>query len=223
MCEKEIVLTKTDLEILNSYKEMVVGLGSYLGSGYEITVHSLEDFHHSVVQIINGHYSGRNVGSPITDFALSMLSKIERSDDKTAITYFNKNKNNVLLKSTTIPILGENERIIGLLCINFYTNIPLSDILCQLIPQDATNEETKSIENFTDDIDDLILNALNEVKKEVLDNPSISSSNKNKEIIISLEHRGIFNIKDSISKIADLLNISKNTVYMHLRNLKNQE
>ena len=46
-----------------------------------------------------------------------------------------------------------------------------------------------------------------------------SHSNKNKEIIRKLYDKGIFQIKDSVPKIADELNISKNTVYLHLRNL----
>ena len=49
-------------------------------------------------------------------------------------------------------------------------------------------------------------------------NDEINVSNKNKIIIYKLDDYGIFNIKDSIPKVADLLEISKNTVYMHLRN-----
>ena len=80
--------------------------------------------------------------------------------------------------------------------------------------------EAKNIETFSENIDDLLESALNEIRENIMNDPSISSANKNKEIIIALEQRGIFNIKDSVVKIANLLNISKNTVYLHLRNLK---
>ena len=43
--------------------------------------------------------------------------------------------------------------------------------------------------------------------------------NKNKEIIAMLNEKGIFNFKDSVVKIADMMGISKNTVYMHIRNI----
>ena len=46
------------------------GLALYLGEGYEFVLHSLEDLSHSVVKIINGHYSNRKPGAPITDFLL---------------------------------------------------------------------------------------------------------------------------------------------------------
>ena len=58
---------------------------------------------------------------------------------------------------------------------------------------------------------------------ERYEDSSISYSNKNKAIISQLYDRGIFQIKDSVPKIADELGISKNTVYLHLRKLQPQE
>ena len=49
---------------------------------------------------------------------------------------------------------------------------------------------------------------------------SVSSSNKNKEIIRLLYQQGIFNLKDSVQITSQKLNLSKNTVYLHLRNLE---
>ncbi len=67
-----------------------------------------------------------------------------------------------------------------------------------------------------------MLCALEEVKKIVYNDLSISASNKNKEIVSLLYQRGIFNLKDSVITISEQLGISKNTVYMHIRNLNNQ-
>ena len=161
-----IKLTTTEQLILNSYKKMIVSLGEYLGEGYEIILHSLENLQHSVIENVNGHYSGRKNGAPITDLALSMLSQLKEEPSQPAVCYMNHSKKGVPLRSCTIPIAGEKERIIGLICINFYTDVPLSSLLYQ---------------------------------------------------------RGIFNIKDAVLKVASLLGISKNTVYLHIRNLKEQE
>ena len=64
--------------------------------------------------------------------------------------------------------------------------------------------------------------ALADVKDIILNDTSVSANNKNKEIVTALYKRGIFNLKDSVVKVAEKLNISKNTVYMHIRNLKNE-
>lgn len=78
-----IELTPTDRQILNSYAHMLDGLGAYLGEGYELVLHSLESLDHSVIKIINGHYTSRKEGSPITDLALKMLGELEKDPGRT--------------------------------------------------------------------------------------------------------------------------------------------
>ena len=220
-----LALSPAEVQIIDSYKTVLVGLGNYLGRGYELILHSLASLDHSVIAIVNGFHSGRKIGSPITNFALSMLQEIQESKDHSAISYLNKSASGVLLKSTTIPVTGDHDRIIGLICINFYTDTPLSSILDPLlISSDSSSTSTfNSKETFSEDIDDLIRSTLDDVKTSVEQNPSISTQNRNKEIIIMLYQKGIFQIKDSVVKVAQLMNISQNTVYMHIRNSKNKE
>lgn len=220
-----IKLTKTEQLILNSYKKMIVSLGEYLGEGYEIILHSLENLQHSVIENVNGHYSGRKNGAPITDLALSMLSQLNEEPSQPAVCYMNHSKKGVPLRSCTIPIAGEKERIIGLICINFYTDIPLSSLLANFYPGASTplSGNASATENFTDNTDELIENVLYKIQHQVLNDFAVSPQNKNKEIVTQLYQRGIFNIKDSVLKVASLLGISKNTVYMHIRNLKEPE
>lgn len=216
MSHYHIVLTEKEKLTLSSYKVLVDGLADYLGNGYEIILHSLEDMEKSVIKIVNGHYTGRTEGSPITNFALSMLETLKKNNDKKALSYFNRDKNGVMMKSTTIPITGEADRIIGLLCINFYTNLPLSEVFAKFMPNDSN---LHIAESFSDNIDDVIISALEEARTKVLSNPNISTSNRNKEIISLLSEKGIFNLKDSVVKVASFMGISKNTVYLHLRNI----
>lgn len=216
-----IKLSRADRLILKSYAHFADGLGQYLGDGYEIVIHSLENLDCSAIKIINGFHSGRKEGAPITDLALQMLGRMERSGQKHALCYANKSRSGAPMKSTTIPLLGENERIIGLMCINFYTDTPLANILANFWTQEENISPPDSMtsETFTQNTDELIGQAVAEARETVLMDASISSSNKNKEIIFLLHEKGIFRLKDSIIKVAASLNISKNTVYMHIRNL----
>lgn len=215
MAHHPIKLSKTDHEILASYITVLHGLAAYLGDGYEMVLHSLESFDHSVICILNGEHTGRKIGAPITDLALNMLDEISKGQND-MITYFSKNKKGEPLKSTTIAIRGENQRIIGLFCINFYMNTSLYDIMQTMIPAEQIVPVPK--ENFAENSDELIETTLEAVKIEVYANQSISANNKNKYIVYQLEERGIFNIKDAVIKVAQSLGISKNTVYMHIRN-----
>ncbi|HDV6617321.1 TPA: PAS domain-containing protein [Enterococcus faecalis] len=206
---------------------MLDGLGNFFGSTHEVILHSLENLESSAIKVINGHFSNRKEGAPITDMALKMLSQVESEHDYAVKPYYNKNQKGVILKSSTIPVIGENDRIIGLICINMHLEMPLIDYLQDLLPsgqQNDMSQELKNSEHFSDNIDELITTSLTKVKQAVESDPNVSHLNQNKEIVIRLYDQGIFNLKDSvIKKIADRLGISKNTIYLHIRNHKKEE
>lgn len=218
----DIQLTYVDKIILDSYCQMLDGMSKYLGDGYEIVLHSLEDCSHSAIKVINGFHTGRKEGAPITDLALSMLDKIQKQEGQSQdITYFSKNKKGEPLKSATIAIKGENQRIIGLLCINFYLNTPLVDFLNAFVKDDlAEISFPANLENFSSNSQELVEEIVKQIRQEVYNDTSISLQKKNKEIIQRLYVKGIYNMKDAVLKTAQILNMSKNTVYLHLRNLE---
>lgn len=149
-------LTKADKLILESYSSMLDGLSAYLGSPYEISLHSLEDYHHSVIKICNGYHSGRSVGAPITDLALNMLKRVS-DNDYSAIgeytSYSVINDSGERLKSSTIPVFGENHRLIGLICINLYLDLPASEFMQSFLSSDSKElQEERFNSNLTDSI-----------------------------------------------------------------------
>ena len=227
--KSEIALTETDFLILESYKQVINGLGEYLGSGYEIVLHNLGSYDHSVIAIQNGHYTERKVGAPITNIALDMLESIKKKSSSDSITYFTTNRNGKPMKSTTIAIRGEQNKVIGLLCINFYLDLPFSTFLhdftshCKAdsFATDKTTATTKIVaEEFSENSADLIYHLINTTRQQIYSDNTISSVNKNKAIIQTLYDKGVFDFKDAALLVAEKLNISKNTVYLHLRNIK---
>ncbi len=206
-------LSKNDKEILESYKSSIEGLAKYLGHSYEIVLHSLEDLDNSVIAICNGEHTGRKIGAPITDLALKMLDQIETTNEN-SIVYFSQNRKGEPLKSTTIAIVGENNKTIGLLCINMYLNTSFKEVLESFTPNKTVRE------NYNQNVEDLIMNAYEIEKNSVLSDNSILPSNKNKVIIERLYDKGIFQMKDAVLEIEKLTGLSKNTVYLHIRNHK---
>ncbi len=220
--KSNLKFTKNDYLVINSYKAMLDGLAEFLGDGHEILLHSLEDLDESAVKVINGHLSGRREGAPITDLAMEMLSNfLKNPDSKAGKVYQNRSSKGVPLRSATLPIFGDNERIIGLICINFYMDIPLHRYLDSLTKFSRENNEI--VETFVTNSDELISSNVIKAKSTILNDNSITASNKNKAIIKYLYERDIFDLKDSVVKVADLLSISKNTVYMHIRNITPQK
>ncbi len=214
-----VVLTETDRLILESYKHTADAIADFWQDSCEIVIHSLERLDCSIIKIVNGQHSGRGVGSPITDATLAILNRMLDDPSLRHVTYFTQNARGEHVKASTSAIYGENYRIIGLFCINFFLSTPFSSFLHVLTPSNTQSLKAHLRENFADNTEDLMLSALDEVKKMVYDDPTVSPSNKNKEIIYLLYQKGIFNLKDSVITIATHLGISKNTVYMHIRNI----
>lgn len=112
-------------------------------------------------------------------------------------------------------IFGENGRRIGLLCINFYLNTPIAKLLP--MPCEGLAAGGYLPEIFADNTHELLSQIVAEAKAEVEEDASILPSLKNKEIILRCNAKGVFQIKSAVNSVAQLLGISKNTVYLHLK------
>jgi predicted transcriptional regulator YheO len=212
-------LTKIDKQILESYKVMLEGLSEYLGPGYEIVLHSLEDYTHAAVKVFNGQHSGRKEGAPITDLALNMLSKIQAGEAPTkSMIYANISPAGERIHACTIPVMGEKQRIIGLVCINFYLSLSLSQFMEQLIHSNTQSDKVKEI--FIQNSKGIITREIALAKAEVRNDTTIPTTLKNKKVIEILMKKNIFERKNAVEIVAAQLGISKNTVYLHLRSLK---
>jgi predicted transcriptional regulator YheO len=229
MAKSKTLLSSADRLILDSYKNTIDGLAAYYGDAFEIVLHDLTDLDHSIIKIANGFHSGRKEGAPITDLALSMLEEIRKNNAlgartnhgdqefRSYNTYVSASKYGKPVRSTTMVIFGEKEKAIGLLCVNFYLDSPISSLLqnFSLVPPGQFMKE-----NFTSESDELIAKVLEKVKSDVTADETIPVSQRNKEIVTLLYYQGIFKLKNAVQAISADLGISKNTVYMHIRALE---
>ena len=202
--------TEEDRTILNSYVAVVEGVSALIGNHCEIVLHSLEDLERSAICIANGHNTHRQVGSPITDFALKSLHNMKT--ESVSKPYFTRAKGNGLMKSVTIAIRNKSQRIIGLLCININLDVPASQFLQAFMP--TPEQDEASAVNFASSVEELVTQTIEQTVEE------ITADRKNKQIVISLFEKGIFDIKDAINLVADRLNISRHTVYLYIRQIK---
>ncbi len=210
-----------DLIILKSYEAVVDGIAGLIGPFCEIVLHSLENLDTSAIKIANGENTGRHVGSPITDMALKMLKDIEGSQRNFSRAYFTKAKGGVLMKSITIAIRNGNNRVIGLLCININLDAPFSDVLQSFMPTEEAIDAASSV-NFASDVVELVDQTVEQSIEDINADKSVSNNTKNRQIVMELYDKGIFDIKDAINRVAERLNISKHTVYLYIRQRKTE-
>ncbi len=218
-----VELTEADKCILESYSLLCDCISQYLGKGYEVVLHSLGIGDHSIKKIINGYYTDRTANRTINEYTPGLVNKLVeqmKKGEPSVSVYFCENSSGDVFKSATIGIKGEGDRLIGMLCLNFSLNVPVSEVVKSFCPpEDIVVKKIQFISRDTDDYDDIIRQTVLDIQRDVMENPSIPGKYKNKEIVRRLHIAGVFSVKDSVAKCAEMLGTSKNTVYMHLRNI----
>ncbi|EFX92779.1 YheO-like protein [Actinobacillus ureae ATCC 25976] len=208
--------TEEDHAILASYFPIVDGIAVLIGEHCEIVLHSLEFLENSAIYIANGHNTDRKIGSPLTDKALKSLHQMKT--DSVSKPYFTRSKGGVLMKSVTVAIRNSKQHVIGFICININLDVPASQFLSTFIAPLQDDEDTAV--NFASSVEDLVAQTIEHTIEETMADRNVANNNKNRYIVVSLYEKGIFDIKDTINQVADRLNISRHTVYLYIRQIK---
>jgi len=210
-------LDRNDKAILDALGAVVEGVAEVFGSNCEVVLHSLEDISHSVIKIENGHVTGREVGSPLTDFGVDILKKADSLERDVVGSYYSKLDDGRLLRSITILIRNTKSELIGFMCINIDLSVPFTKLLSELAPTDVEASSEKVVEHFPSSVKDLVSRALETAMMDVNNRKGISPSEKSKLVVLGLYKRGIFNVRGAIDLVAKEMGVSRYTVYNYIR------
>ncbi|EHG8282163.1 hypothetical protein J5259_002274 [Klebsiella oxytoca] len=213
-----VKLTEKDREFMRSYFRLAEMVADLIGPHCEVVLHSFEDLDSSVVKIVNGHHTGRGIGSPITDMGLKMLRQFIQTGEVNSKSYFTRNKKGELLKSTTSVLAGDKEKPIGLFCVNMNLSVPFPELIKTLMPDNSPLAVV--MEHFSTNSQDVIHQATERAIKEVDGDASINKKLRNKSIVFHLFENGIFELKESAGIVSERLGVSRHAVYKYIREFK---
>ena len=94
------LLSKEQETLLHNLEKIVDSIGEAFGGNCEVVLHSLEDYGCSVIKIVNGHVTGRKIGSPMTDFGLEILREAQSNEGGKIGSHFSKLDDGRTLKSS---------------------------------------------------------------------------------------------------------------------------
>ena len=200
--------------LIEFYTRLAHGLAVQFGSNCEVVVHDLQgkDIEHSIIAIENGHVTGRRIGDGPSQIVLESLHNSEQNlkqEDKLA--YLTKTKNGKILKSSTIFIRDDSDKIIGIFGINY----DLSSFT-GTIEEDTTKEPIAV--NIGDLLDELITQSVQHIGKPV----TLMSKEDKVQVVRLLNEAGAFLITKSGPKVCQFLGISKYTLYSYLDEIKSK-
>ena len=220
-------------ENLRPFVSIAKMIGSSFGKNCEVILHDLSIPQKSVVFVVNGHVTGRKVGQPFDHLLSIVLSSKDFKDDYLA-NYQTIAKDGRLIKSSTALIRDAKNYLIGALCINYDISMaqPIQNFINDFVSTNTTvKRESVLAESITESFDngpessDNITETTNDLIRRIIGNVDIKSMKRKARIslIQFMEEKGVFLMKGSIDTVAEMMQISKVTVYSYLDVLKKQK
>jgi predicted transcriptional regulator YheO len=203
--------------ILDRYKPIADMIFATFGNNCEVVLHDLQNVQSSLIYI-KGTVTGRALGAPTTEVILKELKQYgDQVQDK--LGYTTRTKEGKLVKTSISFIRNDHEEVIGFLGINF--DITAFSMVNQIIKDfsstvDFDHVDSDSNESYAKNIeevfDHLINTALAETGVQIKD---MSREDKIR-FVRNLEEKGTFLIQGSAERIANVLSVSKQTIYNYL-------
>jgi len=211
----------TESKRLEMLRQIAAGIAAQFGSDCEVAIHDLSRHpDHSIVEIINGHVSGRRVGDGASQVVMEQL----RSNDpatKDHLSYLMKTPDGKILKSSTIYIRNSKGNVSEILSINYDISrlLMVGNAIEGLIKTEEPQQaEPQKIVNINDLLEDLIQQSVALVGKPV----ALMNKEDKVKAIRFLSQNGAFLVTKSGDKIAKYFGISKYTLYSYI-DTKQQE
>jgi len=226
-------------ETIHRYTLLVDFLGRTLGPDYEIALHDLERGRPAIVAIANGHISGRDIGAPLTNIAMQIITERYYETHDYRLNYRGETDNGKVLRCSTFFIKNERGALVGLLCINFDDSRyrELSDRVFRLChPDDYADrnihidtifspmpEEVGENETFYSSISAATEHALLSVMDGRSVPPERLTQDEKLEVVGLLNQRGIFMLKGAVNDVAEQLACSPASIYRYLSRLNREK
>ena len=216
-------------DLKKKYGTIVEFLGKTLGPDYEIVLHDTEDHLNSIVAIANGHVSGREVGGPLTNFGLEVISDDGYRDLDYKLNYNGVSKDKRILRSSSMFIKDESGDIVGMLCVNFddsrYREI--GENLLRLCHPDALieiNSSYDSVDSLVNEAGETFYDSVSEDADGIIGDYLASAGKTAQElshhdrqnIVELLSRKGLFNFKGAVREAAKQLGCSEPSIYRYL-------
>lgn len=207
------------LGLLDLLERVAEGIVAVIGTHCEVVVHDFSDPEHSAV-VVTGDVTHRKPGAPVPD--LSFISGELDKDTPDQLNYQIK-INEHTLQSSTIWIRNPEGNPIGAICINVdYADLNEARTLLDKLSASTRNVSDLVVSNtFAKDLDNLIeLSARDYLLQKNLPAIEILSLEEKLDMVEQFEEKGLFQIRGSVQRVADLLKVSRASVYNYRSNLK---
>ncbi len=215
-------MSESNRNFLQKFIPLARGLQEYLGDMYEIVLHDISEPESSVI-FVAGSLTGRPLGAPLTNVVIEALKK-SGNGTQDLIGYTTEHKDGRRFKSSTIFLRDDEGIIRGCFCINMDTSLLQSAV--SLLEQALgvfQGSGSSSREIFASDVNEMVDHIVQHEIDSLGVTPESMTRADRLSFLSSLEEKGIFDVKGSVDRVAQLLGASVFTIYSYLKEIRSEK
>lgn len=218
---REIQLSEEEFLMgrLTVLKQIARDIASQFGPDCEVVIHDLKtnDPEHSIVYIVNGHVTNRDIGDGPSNAVFDVIRKQNKKEDdlEDHTGYLMKTSDGKILKCSTSYIRDDDGTLHYVFGINYdITKLTMieSALHSLVTPEDKEEKPKEITHNVNDLLDHLIEESVALVGKPV----ALMNKEDKVTAIQFLNDSGAFLITKSGDKVANYFGISKYTLYSYI-------
>ncbi|MFB7656698.1 MULTISPECIES: transcriptional regulator [unclassified Streptomyces] len=204
-----------DEHLLAEAEKVAQALGRMFPGICEVVLHDLRDPDHAI-RFIENNLSGRQVGQSVTELGLARIR--DPQYPSVIQNYANQFPDGRPAKSTSIGIKNSAGQYIAAICLNLdiSTLSPLTLTLSNLVATDPDHREAP-LERLSDRSRRELREVIEAVAAERSTTPRALPRDAKKDLVRRLYEDGHFDTRNAAQSIADLLGISRASVYSYTK------
>ncbi|MGV9387059.1 helix-turn-helix transcriptional regulator [Nonomuraea sp. NPDC003707] len=204
-----------DEHLLLEAEKIAVAIGRMFPGLCEVVLHDLRKPEHAI-RVIENNLSGRKVGDSATELGLRRVA--DPNYPSVIQNYPNQFPDGRPVKSTSIGIKNAKGRYVAALCLNLdVSNLsPLTLTLANLVATEIEHRG-EALETLRDRTARELRDVIETFAAERAATPRALSRAAKKDLVRQLHRDGYFDSRSSTETIADLLGVSRSTVYNYAK------
>ena len=196
-------------------KKIMDTLEQQLDQRFELVLHDLRrPYDSTIVDIRNGHITGRKIGDCGTNHGLGVIHGTEKNGDEyNYITYMPDGR---IFRSSSTYFRDDDGKVVAALCINqdITDTLRMEEMLRGI--NKYTPSQASHGEDFARNITELLDYFIEESQLHVGKPANEMNRAEKIEMVRYLDQKGVFLITRSSEKVCEVLDISKFTLYNYL-------
>lgn len=203
-------------------EKMMNLLEQQFGYQCEVVLHDLTgDYDHTIVDIRNGHITGRRVGDCGSNLGLEVLRGTSVDNDR--FNYITHTPDAKVLRSSSIYFRNSQNKVIGSLCVNVDITESVRYESYLHAQNNYTVDPEQKSEVFASDVRQLLEHFLLEGHKQIGKPVEQMTKEDRTQFLKYLDENGAFLITKSSERVCEFLGISKYMLYSLLDKLRGEK